>query len=176
MPRPLLALLLLCTLPACFGTSTGGLPPVRTSSRSFLSEEASRATTSASPEDTARRIVTLFSQRGLPLIDRRELDAGRVLLKFKGTRTSVQTRDSGESGFGSVYFVTLAPRTEGGTALHLFGKPTWRGRAVCTDHDGPEEPCEREVRGFFGTPLEMTGREESETVRGVIAELGMTPS
>ncbi|PTL85912.1 hypothetical protein [Vitiosangium sp. GDMCC 1.1324] len=160
-----LSLSLLLLVPACVS--------IRTSSRDFLSENDSQFSTSSPVDEATQRLMDVLSRRGIHLIDRKELEPGKVLLKFKGTRMVTQEGKYGSAEIGSAYYVHVQPRPEGGTQLSLFGKPTYRGREVCTDHDdGTFFTCEGNIRGL-GTPPEMTGREESETIRGVIVELSM---
>jgi hypothetical protein len=168
MLRSLIApLLILILCPACFVN-------VRTSSRDFLSESDSQFSSPSPAEQVTRRLMDLLSRRGMNLVDRKELEPGKVMLKFKGDRETMKVGESSSAQVGSVYFAIFQAREGGGTALTLFGKPTYMGREVCTDYDGTLFQCEgNDLKGFLQTPPNMTGRAESETIRGIISELAM---
>jgi hypothetical protein len=171
MIRSLIApflLLLLC--PACFVN-------VRTSSRDFLSESDSRYSTPASTEQVTKRLMELMSKRGMNLVDRKELEAGKVMLKFKGDRETMKVGESSSAQVGSAYFAIIQGREGGGTIFTLFGKPTYMGREVCTEHDSTLFQCAdgQDLKSLLQVPANMNGRAESETIRGVISELSMDP-
>ncbi|WNG49395.1 hypothetical protein F0U60_38700 [Archangium minus] len=107
------------------------------------------------------------------LVERKELEPGKVMLKFKGDRETMKVGESSSAQVGSVFFALFQMR-EGGTTFTLFGKPTYMGREVCTDHDGTLFQCEgNDLKSLLQVPANMTGRAESETIRGVISELAM---
>ncbi|WNG50167.1 hypothetical protein F0U60_43105 [Archangium minus] len=119
--------------------------------------------------------MDLMSRRGMNLVDRKELEPGKVMLKFKGDRETMKVGESSSAQVGSVFFALFQTREGGGTTFTLFGKPTYMGREVCTDHDGTLFQCEegKDLKGFLQVPPNMTGRAESETIRGVISEFAM---
>jgi hypothetical protein len=163
-----------------------GCTPLRASSRERLSTEQSQVVLAEGQEEAARRVGEAFARRGFPLLDRR-LDDRSTVYVFQGERQKVRAGSGGAYGVavetygvGSRFYARLTPRPEGSTRVELFGKPTLEQREVCSG-DEPEwlDPCTGgPTTGFIpGQVLDrMTGREETELLRGVLSELRPPPS
>jgi hypothetical protein len=143
------------------------MPPTRT----VLPPEHSHAFVKASPDDTARALVSLFTHRGYPLVDQRALPNGAILLRLKGTR--VQITEGGKhwvasSVVGSVFYAVIEQSGANLTALDLYGKPTLNGHEGC-ETAANCQPLYADARQF----RDMGGAEEAEVIQGVIAELAL---
>jgi len=150
--------------------ATGCVSSVTTTSRSVLPPEQSHAIVKATPDDTARALVTLFTHRGYSLVDQHALPNGQLVLRLKGTREQITEGGkhwTGSSVVGSVFYATLEQSGASLTALDLYGKPTLDGRESC-DKPGCE-PLYADGRQMQS----MTGFEEAEVIHGVIAELAL---
>ncbi|ATB35893.1 hypothetical protein CYFUS_001307 [Cystobacter fuscus] len=165
---------------------SGCMEQVRASSRSKLTEKQSKVVLTGTADDAARRLTELFSRRKFLLADRQVRKDGASLYLFKGQRselTSVSSFGYGVSGdtytVGSAFYARLTPQTDGTTQVELFGKPTLDGHVVCGEQDPAWVPrCEEEVLAggtWNGLDL-MTGREEAETLRGMLVEMELENS
>jgi hypothetical protein len=79
---------------------------------------------------------------------------------------------------GSAFYVLLTPQGDT-TKVELFGKPTLDGSEVCSEGAPVWAPvCQEEV--FAGSMWtgrdQMTGREEAETIRGMLLEMDLSAS
>ncbi len=128
-----------------------------------------------------------FTKRGYPLIDRRNRDAGKVaVMKFKGRRGAVTTVTGNKYGvygstdeIGSVFYA-LVSADAAGSLVKVYGKPTANGKEACDDHDAQNfvdvDACENLVAGIeWSGRAQMSGREESEVIRGVLVSLEALP-
>lgn len=165
------------------GLCSGCMDVVRGSSRAELTAKQSRLVLMGTADDAARRFSELFSKRGIHLTDRQTLKSGDTVYVFKGQRSELTSIGAGHgyvSGatntVGSAYFVRLTPQPEGTTEVELFGKPTVDGHLVCDGQEPAWVPrCADEVyAGMQWNGLDLTtGREEAETLRGMLAELDL---
>jgi hypothetical protein len=165
--------------------STGCIEAVRLSSRTQLSEKRSHLVLTGTADDAARRFSELFSKRGFHVTDRQMRKAGATLYVFKGQRaalttvTGTRTLVTGSTDtVGSTFYVLLTPEGDT-TKAQLFGKPTVNGSEVCSDESPAWVPeCVEEV--YAGSNWagreQMTGREEAETIRGLLLELELSAS
>ncbi|WP_143177746.1 hypothetical protein [Cystobacter ferrugineus] len=165
---------------------SGCMEQVRASSRSKLTEKQSKVVLAGTADDAARRLTELFSRRKFPLADRQVRKDGASLYLFKGQRSELTTVSGYRYGVsadtytvGSAFYARLTPQTDGTTQVELFGKPTLDGHVVCGDQDPAWVPrCEEEVLAggtWNGLDL-MTGREEAETIRGMLVEMELESS
>jgi hypothetical protein len=165
--------------------------PLRATTRDRLEPSETAMILQTTAEGAAPRVADAFAARGFPLVDRRVAADGTLLLKLKGRRSVASFVSGGgtqhgswvrgKSGeIGSVFYASLAPVPEG-VRLELYGKPTYQGDESCRPEDPPPFRCRElgspeEVHvptsGPFGSLV--TGREEAETVRGILVELAMS--
>ncbi|AKJ05938.1 Hypothetical protein AA314_07564 [Archangium gephyra] len=165
--------------------STGCIEAVRSSSRTQLSEKRSHLVLTGTADDAARRFSELFSKRGFQVTDRQKRKAGATLYVFKGQRAALTTVKGNRtivSGttdtVGSTFYVLLTPEGDA-TKAQLFGKPTLNGSEVCSDGSPAWVPeCVEEVytESTWDGREQMTGREEAETIRGLLLELELAAS
>ncbi|WP_155893524.1 hypothetical protein [Cystobacter fuscus] len=167
---------------------SGCMEQVRASSRSKLTEKQSKVVLAGTADDAARRLTELFSRRKFLLADRQVRKDGASLYLFKGQRSELTSVSGYGYGYGlsgdtytvgSAFFARLTPQTDGTTQVELFGKPTLDGHVVCGEQDPAWVPrCEQEVlAGGTWNGLElMTGREEAETIRGLLVEMELENS
>jgi hypothetical protein len=166
---------------ACLAAAllASGCVTVSSSSRDHLAGADARLELTSPPDAVAARLVELFGRRGVHLVDRATTTEA-VLFRFRGGRgalTSVSGATSSGSGWvsgstealGSVFYVTLQP-AGGGTRAWFFGRPTVQGREAC-EPPGVGFPCDGVVRATLSAGSLLTGREEAETLRGVMLEL-----
>jgi hypothetical protein len=165
---------------------SGCMEQVRASSRSNLTEKQSKVVLAGTADDAARRLTELFSRRRFLLTDRQVREGGASLYLFKGQRSELTSVSGYRYGVtsdtytvGSAFYARLTPRTDGTTQVELFGKPTLDGHVVCGDQEPAWVPrCEQEVLAggtWNGLDL-MTGREEAETIRGMLVEMELEHS
>lgn len=165
--------------------STGCFDAVRSSSQTQLSEKRSHLVLTGTTDDAARRFSELFSKRGFQVTDRQKRKNGAMLYVFKGQRATLTTVTGNStvvsgttSTVGSTFYVLLTPEGDT-TKAQLFGKPTLNGSEVCSDEAPAWVPeCVEEVyTGVLWDGREqMTGREEAETLRGMMLELELAAS
>ncbi|NMO19172.1 hypothetical protein HPC49_25330 [Pyxidicoccus fallax] len=158
---------------------------VRSSSRAHLPEQQSQALLRGTPDDAARRFSELFSKRGFEVTERLKRKGDATLYVFKGRRmavTTVKNTGFGMAGsvktVGSAFYVLLTPDADT-TRVDLFGKPTIDGRAVCSDEPPAWVPlCQGDVstEAMWGGGEQVTGREEAETISGLLLEMSLSGS
>ncbi|HEX5749343.1 MAG TPA: hypothetical protein VFZ09_24145 [Archangium sp.] len=165
--------------------STGCFQVVRSSSQTQLPEKRSHLVLTGTTDDAARRFSELFSKRGFQVTDRQKRKNGATLYVFKGQRAALTTVTGNStvvsgstSTVGSTFYVLLTPQGDT-TKAQLFGKPTLNGSEVCSDEAPAWVPaCVEDVyAGVAWDGLDqMTGREEAETLRGMMLELELAAS
>ncbi|WNG59770.1 hypothetical protein F0U59_37425 [Archangium gephyra] len=165
--------------------STGCFEVVRTSSQTQLPEKQSHFVLMGTTDDAARRLSELFSKRGFQVTDRQKRKNSATLYVFKGQRAALTTVTgtnrivSGTTNtVGSTFYVLLTPEGDT-TKAQLFGKPTLNGSEVCSDENPAWVPaCVEDVYTRFDWDgrEQMTGREEAETIRGMLLELELSAS
>jgi hypothetical protein len=131
----------------------------------------SRALVKASPDDTARALVALFTHRGYPLADQRALPDGAIMLRLQGSRETIVEGGKhwvASSVVGSVFTAVIERSGANLTALDLYAKPTLDGHEGC-DPRADCQPFYVDARHY----RDMTGAEEAQVVHGVIAELAL---
>ena len=170
MNRSLLALAL--GLAGCVA-ETSTLP----SSRSLLARTLSGAATAHGVDETGRELVRLFGIRDYAVADAyRDPATGERLLKLaRIDRASAADRAAAWppelASIGSVFYVWIAPASEGST-IHLLGKPTLAGKEPCTK-DGLDLPCAPLRLRADLVAAHMNGRAEAAVAQGVLAELAV---
>lgn len=159
-----------------------GCASIRTSSSDHLKPDESSATAACTLTDASEVFTKLFKERGVPIVSETEASPTTRLLKFKGPRTSVTTVSGSTfngagsvqgstDAIGSVFYVWLASDPKGGTKASMLGKPTGNGREVCSPADWANIKCEEVYSGaLWPGRAQMTGREESEVVTGLLVE------
>lgn len=161
--------------------------PVRASSRDILADEQATLTIGEPRDALVARLTEVMSRRGYQIIEKRVTE-DRIVLKYRGERTVVQTVSGGGAGgttlirgsssnIGSMFYAFVADKDASTTVLRMVGKPTGNGREVCSDRDQDLDPCREDLKAgvdFIGRQ-QMTGREEAEAIRGVFAELAAPP-
>lgn len=142
---------------------------LQSSSKDHLGDHRATVFASGDTDKLLPAIVEAFGKRGFALADRRVV-AGAGLLKFKGVREYWRG-----SPVGSVFYVRFAK--EEGRAMQVFmlGKPTIDGAETCSTADKElEVDCDEVVRSWdWRGHHKVSGREEAETIRGLIAELSL---
>ncbi|WP_426753451.1 hypothetical protein [Myxococcus sp. Y35] len=163
--------------------NSGCVTSVRASSREHLSAKNSEVVLQGTTDDAARRLTELFSKRGIQVTDRQVRRDGSTLYTFKGTRSTLTTVGPGPFGttgttntVGSAFYALLIQQGET-TKVALMGNPTVDNRNVCSD-DAPAwvPSCSEDV---YANPNwdgldQITGKEEAETIRGLLVELDLT--
>lgn len=162
--------------------SASGCASITTSSGDHLRPDESSATATCGLAEADESVTNLFKSRGIPIVSETEPSATARLLKFKGPRGSV-TSVSGNAqwvsgstdAIGSVYYVRLSAEGGTGTKAVLLGKPTADGKEVCSPQDWKEIKCDGVTTGAaWPGRAQMTGREESEVITGVLLEYRKT--
>jgi hypothetical protein len=76
-----------------------------------------------------------------------------------------------------VYYAELSALSPTQTQVLMYGKPTVNKQTVCTNFDPVLHiPCNGvTVGGSWGGYGVVTGQDEAETIRGVLAELQFAP-
>ncbi|WPB80241.1 hypothetical protein KYC5002_14000 [Archangium violaceum] len=165
--------------------STGCFDVIRSSSQTQLPEKQSHFVLMGATDDAARRFSELFSKRGFQVTDRQKRKNGATLYVFKGQRTALTTV-TGTNRFvsgttdtvGSTFYVLLTPEGDT-TKAQLFGKPTLNGNEVCSDEYPAWVPdCVEDVYAgvAWNGREQVTGREEAETIRGMLLEMELSAS
>ncbi len=181
------ALLLVASTSACAALTASLLAPVRASSVPYLGAEGSSQRVARPANDVANAIEGLFDKRGYHLIARYSAKDGSndSLYAFKGTRGAKTVGDEDEvTNFqlGSVFYVRVHAADTSATDVLLIGKPTIDGQEVCSDADAMlkafEYWCVDTTVNKLGNGTEvlpqLTGKEEADTIRGVLLDLGRT--
>lgn len=161
--------------------------PMRTikgSASKFLTEEGTSIAFDRPAADIEAAVTQLMNDRGFQELKRTEVTPNNKVVFFRGTRERINRggrRDQPNSNFvtqdiGSWFAVRFV--TEGNRTTVLFwGKPTVHGIESCGDGD-------RDLRdvGYTCTDVEkrsdwaghqlMQGREETQVISTVIAQLG----
>ena len=177
----------LLLLPALL-LSTGCLHELRGNSHRFLPPAASQRVINEPLEQASRHVLSLFGRRQVSLIDRRTGRNGSTLLVMAGNRTAVTSVESYNYGYGfrqsqvysepigSVFYAELSALSPMQSQVLLFGKPTVNKQTVCTNFDPVLNiPCNGvTVPGLWGGYNVVTGQDEAELIRGVLAELELS--
>jgi hypothetical protein len=132
--------------------------------------------------EVVQRLQAELSGHGAALIDRANAPNGATLYVFRGQRMSatiVRGNSYGVYGssyqIGSSYFARLRD-VPGGVEVFLMGKPTVNGTDLCSDADTLlaefDYHCsDSRLREDSSLWAQVSGREETEAVRGVIVRL-----
>lgn len=156
----------------------GGCASIKTSSNDHLRPDESSATVPCTLGDASDSVSKIFKERGVPIVSETEPSATTRMLKFKGPRVAITTVSGGSGSvtsstdaIGSVYYVWLAADGKGGTKATVLGKPTANGLEPCAPSDWSNIKCDGiwTGAGWSGRD-QMTGREESEMVTGLLVE------
>lgn len=152
---------------------TGCYRTINTSSRGFLAPADATARVALDTGATALEITRLFEVRGFTLAERQE-HAGTVTLVLRAERSP---HDAGDPvldhpprEIGSVFWADIASGPSNTSTVTLEGRPLYFGRIPCGD--APRPNC-TDVRVANGIDDVMTGREEANVIKGVMAQLGL---
>jgi len=122
-----------------------------------------------------------MAERGFPVVQEVAGDSGKYYI-FKGARTNVTTVRGTSTVIAAntvqvgSWYVARIRSAGGGTQVFLFGKPTLNGTEVCSDADAELKDAQywcrdATVRDDWPGSSIVSGREESEVVRGVLIGL-----
>jgi hypothetical protein len=139
-------------------------PPYKidaTSARAISDADAS-TTVGVPPADAAALVIEKLGARGFTVVSTRRADAVLVV-KLAGNRDF-----SGIHTLGSVFYASIEP-TPSGSQIKLMGKPTLDHIESCPQVEG-EPQC---APLTSDTKWGLSGWEEAQVIRGVIAELAL---
>jgi hypothetical protein len=155
-----------------------------------LGDAGSTLSTARSAADLVAAVSKELERRGFLLVDKGETRTGVQVYVFRGSRSSatVVTEAANQVGIrtielGSVFYALVQPIPAGvnpsGARLFLFGKPTVNGADLCSDVDARliefgyqcKDVAVEEGSSFRAS---ITGREETDVVRGVLLTLTAT--
>ncbi len=153
----------------------------RMSTLQHINEASSVVVVSASPEDVMRRVSSALAQHGAAPTEMGRSLAGGALFIYRAPRpTPAVATSTGYVGVGSAYFVRLRD-TSNGVEVMLVGKPTLNGVDLCSDSDRlfvefSYRCLDSSLTDDSAVWPHVTGREEVEVVRGVLASLAQPPA
>jgi len=154
---------------------------VRVSTLQVIPRTDSSLQLAAPLPDVVAVLMRSMAERGFPVVQEVAGDSGKYYI-FKGARTNVTTvRGTSTVIAGSTvqvgsWYAARVSSAGGGTLVFLFGKPTLNGTEVCSDADAELKDAQywcqdSTVRDDWPGSSVITGREESEVVRGVLIAL-----
>lgn len=156
--------------------------PARISTVQTLTPARSAVVIQGARAEVVQRLQAELSGHGAALIDRANAPNGATLYVFRGQRMSatiVRGNSYGVYGssyqIGSSYFARLRD-VPGGVEVFLMGKPTVNGTDLCSDADTLlaefDYRCtDSRLREDSSLWAQVSGREETEAVRGIIVRL-----
>jgi hypothetical protein len=158
--------------------------PARASSLGKDSPATASVKIEHSRADVSPVLDVLFKERGFQLVNKIDASPAVSYYIFKGPRQSI-TDVRGNSdivvaetyNIGSWFAARLAENRTGTiTEVFLLGKPTVNGTEVCSDADALLKEVQYwciDTKFKEGAPEVklITGREEAETVKGILVEL-----
>jgi len=169
----------------CSACVTPNYVPVRVSSVQMVPQ--SDFTYPKSPAEVTAIVQQSFQARGFPVVDQRQVTPTVRYYVFQGPRQHVTSTKGYVVHYGGSitsenyvigsWFLVRISGSDSSTNLFIMGKPTVNNTGVCSDAD---ERLKKEsdyyctdtklLEGAPEWPL-VTGKEEADTVKGVIIEL-----
>ena len=158
-----------------------GCVSIEASSRDVLSEQESKMRMQIPRKDLQRKLVSLFKERGMAIVDKKKVSEQETILVFKGLRTTVVTTMSGDgsnpgnvssSNIGSIFYVRIIENKGSNSEIQFLGKPTGHGKVLCSTNDWSEYQCDGYTQNPMWDGLKyMTGKEEAELIRSIVLQL-----
>jgi hypothetical protein len=138
------------------------------------------------PEDVTAIVQQSFKARGFPVVDQRQITPSVRYYVFQGARQQVTSTKGYVGRYGGTitsenyvigsWFVVRIEGSGTSTNVFIMGKPTVNNTAVCSKADARLKESDyfcSDTKIQEGAPewSLVTGKEEADTVKGVIIEL-----
>lgn len=152
-----------------------------------LGDAGSTLSTTRSATELVAALSKELDRRGFLLVDHGEARTGVQVYVFRGSRSSApvvsQVANQATARtieLGSVFYAIVQPLPAGvnpsGARLLLFGKPTVNGADLCSDADARLTEFSYRCKDVVveegsSQRANITGREETDVVRGVLLTL-----